>query len=149
MRDVTVCDSFSADIQPTVRALERIREQKKKEGLIHQYRLVNKEGVALLQTKEKKGDGYRGKLVTESQLSDSTRLGSPASSSKSNSSRGAEHQALTHNQWGHNSHPRTSPPCSLLQPAASRRATPASNRPTTDSSRTAGPQSPSLEHLGS
>ena len=55
MRGVTVCDSFTAEIQPMVRALGRYAEQKKKDGTIHQYRVVNKDGVALLQTKEKRG----------------------------------------------------------------------------------------------
>ena len=68
MRGVTVCDSFSPDMQTTVRAMGRFADQQKKEGHLHQYRVVNKDGAALLQVKEKRGDNYRDKLVSDQQL---------------------------------------------------------------------------------
>ncbi len=68
MRGVTVCDSFSPDMQTTVRAMGRYADQQKKEGHLHQYRVINKDGAALLQVKEKRGDNYRDKLVSDQQL---------------------------------------------------------------------------------
>ena len=68
MRGVTVCDSFSPDMQTTVRAMGRFADQQKKEGHLHQYRVINKDGAALLQVKEKRGDNYRDKLVSDQQL---------------------------------------------------------------------------------
>jgi hypothetical protein len=47
----------------------RYADQKKKEGLFFQYRVINKDGAALLQTKEKKRDSYRDRTVSEHQLS--------------------------------------------------------------------------------
>ena len=68
-RGVTVCDSFSAEVQSNVRSMGRYADQKKKEGLFFQYRVINKDGAALLQTKEKKRDSYRDRTVSEHQLS--------------------------------------------------------------------------------
>jgi len=68
MRGVTVCDSFTPDMQTTVRAMGRYADQQKKEGHLHQYRVINKDGAALLQVKEKRGDSYRDKLVSDQQL---------------------------------------------------------------------------------
>jgi len=91
-RGVTVCDSFSAEVQSNVRSMGRYADQKKKEGLFFQYRVINKDGAALLQTKEKKRDSYRDRTVSEHQTSKNPPPQLPSSTSTSNQSNSNQQQ---------------------------------------------------------
>jgi len=69
-RGVTVMDCFPNNVRETARALGKFSVDKRREGQFQQYRILNREGAAVLQIKPKgKGEIYRDEIVSEEQLS--------------------------------------------------------------------------------
>jgi len=67
-RGVTVMDCFPSSTRDTAKAIGRYCTEMRREGKILQYRILNRDGVPVLQVKDKDG-AYRDEEVPEGQLS--------------------------------------------------------------------------------
>jgi hypothetical protein len=159
-RGVTVMDCFPNNVRERARALGKFSVDKRREGQFQQYRIVNREGEAVLQVKAKgKGEIYRDEVVSEEQLTSYRQ-----STTTNPQSMDIEHEDQTFNQreqqstsrpaadlptsrpLGAVSRPsRTTTPTGNPTPrttATSRPSTPNNNQPTRTTSRPSRPVTP-------